>query len=400
MENEKIRQLCRGYLAGSLLPQDLQVFTELVRNHDVREVFKAEMLSALKEEQYPSAATESRLNSVLNDILRKAKSESLPKIQHAGVNRRSVIRMGWVRYAAAIMLFLAAGVYYLANRTRVENPDMAVRTEKPVQDVAPGGNKAILTLADGSTIVLDDAGNGLLASQAGASIRKTEDGRILYVAPRVPPSGEIVYNTITTPRGGQYQLVLADGTHVWLNAASTFRFPTVFVGGERKVELAGEGYFEVAKDAAKPFVVTMNDINVRVLGTHFNVNGYHEEASVNTTLLEGSVAVSMGGRELVLTPGQQGRVEGEKIELAKDVDLHEVMAWKNGLFVFNGASVETIMRQIGRWYDMEIEYEKSVPGKQLRGKASRHTNLSSILKVLEINGVHSRIEGKKIIVKP
>lgn len=274
--------------------------------------------------------------------------------------------------------------------------------------MAPGTNKAILTLADGKQIVLDEAKNGNLADQGNTKVIKL-NGQIAYneFAMAVPngKNAAVAYNTVTTPRGGQYQLILADGSRVWLNAESSLRFPTSFQGKERRVELAGEGYFEIAKDATKPFIVKINTTSeekdeVEVLGTHFNIMAYNDEGIVKTTLLEGSVKINRNNKIAMLKPGQQAKLQNQSIKVVEDVDTDEAIAWKNGYFQFTSANLQQVMRQIARWYDVDISYEGKIPERKFGGKISRDNNASEVLKVLELSKVKFRIENRKIIVTP
>jgi ferric-dicitrate binding protein FerR (iron transport regulator) len=215
----------------------------------------------------------------------------------------------------------------------------------------------------------------------------------------------VAYNTITTPKGRQFQMTLPDGTRVWLNAGSSLRFPTVFVGNERKVEVTGEGYFEVAKNAAKPFRVSINnETEIEVLGTHFNVNSYSNETSIKTTLLEGSVRVKtqVAGKksEVIIAPGQQAQLTAGNLKVANNVDLSEVMAWKNGVFNFHNATLEEVMRELERWYDINVVYEKGVPQIEFVGKMGRDLSLAKVLRGLEMSEVHFRLEGRTLIVMP
>jgi ferric-dicitrate binding protein FerR (iron transport regulator) len=309
----------------------------------------------------------------------------------------------WVAAAAIFIIVLGAGGYFILHKT----PDKIAKTENILPqnkktDIAPGGNKAVLTLANGSTIILDSAQNGTLSSQGNIKIIKLDDGQLAYDKSAVSGNTELLYNTISTPKGGQYQLTLSDGSKVWLNAASSLKFPAGFSGKERKVELTGEGYFEVAHNAAKPFIVTKNNVEIKVLGTHFNVNAYDDENSMKVTLLEGSVKVSKGDESIVISPGQQAGINNleKKLIVKKDVDLDEVIAWKNGLFQFDQANIKTIMRQIARWYDVDVVFEGKIPEVLFGGKISRDVNVSQVLKVLQEGGIHFRVEGKKIIVTP
>ncbi|MBK6990916.1 MAG: FecR domain-containing protein [Chitinophagaceae bacterium] len=306
-------------------------------------------------------------------------------------------RKSWFKVAAAAVLLIGAfAIYKLIGISKPELPIAKVENTK--QDVAPGGNKAILTLADGSTIILDTAANGKLTQQGNSNIVKLNNGQLAYNALNEKPT-EIVYNTISTPRGGQYQLTLADGSKVWLNAASSLRFPASFTGNERKVEITGEAYFEIAKNASMPFIVSANGLNVEVLGTHFNINSYADEAAITTTLLEGAVKVSKGNALQLLSPGQQAQVTNNgPIRVSKIIDVEEVMAWKNGSFVFNSTDIENIMRQISRWYDVDVSFDGSISKELFSGIVSRTSKLSQVLKIMERAGVKFKIEGKRIVV--
>jgi ferric-dicitrate binding protein FerR (iron transport regulator) len=230
---------------------------------------------------------------------------------------------------------------------------------------------------------------------------KQSNGQLAYNTQNEKPT-EVLYNTLTTPRGGQYQLVLPDGSKVWLNAASAISYPTAFTGSERKVEIKGEAYFEIAKNTAMPFIVKVNDAQVQVLGTHFNINAYSDEDAIKTTLLEGAVKVTKDAASTLLKPGQQailGRSSNE-IRVQENTDLDAVLAWKNGYFSFNQTDLATIMRQIARWYDVDIVYSDKVPERRFGGEIPRNTNAAEVLKMLEESKVHFRIEGRKVIVLP
>ncbi|MES2375037.1 MAG: FecR family protein [Bacteroidota bacterium] len=299
--------------------------------------------------------------------------------------------------AASVLLFSLAGAYWLLHN----DPDQP--TVKNVQkDRLPGTNKAVLMLANGSKISLDDAVKGELAKQSGITITKAGDGQIIYtVADHVLTGAKPGYNTIETPRGGQIKVNLPDGTKVWLNAASFIKFPTNFSGSERNVTLEGEAYFEVAHNANKPFNVYATGIAVHVLGTHFNINAYKDEDTIKTTLMKGSVRLTAGHASALLKPGQQGGIigNGSGFNLSA-VDTSLVMAWKNDLFKFNNTDLHTLMRQISRWYNIDVVYQSGVPNDVFFGNISRQTNLSKVLKILELGGVHFKIEDKKLIVMP
>ncbi|HWK05563.1 MAG TPA: FecR family protein [Puia sp.] len=307
----------------------------------------------------------------------------------------------WSYAAAVIFLVLIGGGGYWWMHRSSEAP-VAGGQDLPKHlknDVSPGGNKAVLTLADGSRIVLDSAHNGVLSQQGNSKVQKLDSGQLAYNTLHEKPAG-IVYNMLATPRGGQYQLVLPDGSKVWLNATSSLRFPTSFTGKDREVELTGEAYFEIKGNKAMPFKVKVSrDMEVEVLGTHFNIMAYEDESAIKTTLLEGAVRVTKGGTSKMVKPGQQVQLNGKgELDVVGDVDVEEVVAWKNGYFQFHIADIETVMRQLTRWYDVDVSYEGKKPEGHFLGEISRNNNLSDVLKMLELNGVHFRVEGKKLIV--
>ena len=308
-----------------------------------------------------------------------------------------------VAAAAAVILVISVTAVLLLRNKNNEVAHKTPETQNPAETpkpIVPGRDQAVLTLADGSQIVLDTAANGNLTQQGGVKVIKL-DGRLSYDSKQHTEA--IQYNTIATPRGGQYQLVLADGSKVWLNAASSLRFPTAFTGNERTVELTGEGYFEVAHNTAMPFHVKVNDMEVEVLGTHFNINSYNDEPAVKTTLLEGSVKVlsAIGNRQsAILKPGEQAVFIADSRFTIHDADIEEVMAWKNGSFIFHSADIETIMRQVARWYDVEIVYEKRTT-ETTSGTLRRSSNINVLLQKLEATGkIEFEIKGKQIIVRP
>lgn len=312
--------------------------------------------------------------------------------------------------AAAVLILLSIGAYFLLSSrySRHEIVKNASTETKLNNDIAPGGNKAVLTLADGSTIVLDSASNGTISRQGNIKVQKLANGLLAYNinGKQVTQNDEAFYNTISTPRGGQYQVTLADGTKVWLNAASSIRFPVVFTGKERKVVITGEAYFEVAKNKNMPFKVEANSSEIEVLGTHFNVNAYDDEASIKTTLLEGKVKVSVpafAAKQLpkYLLPGQQSGVNKEgKILVTDNVDTEEAVAWMKGYFQFKSADLKTILRQIARWYDVDIEFKGNV-NLHFTGQLTRNENVSKVFRELALTGeVHFNIDRKTIIVSP
>jgi ferric-dicitrate binding protein FerR (iron transport regulator) len=309
-------------------------------------------------------------------------------------------RMNWTRVAAAVMILIALGAGTYLYLTPRAGQTIATLQPREIDIAPPAGNKAVLTLADGTKIQLDSSRNGTLAIQGNIQVIKQSNGQISYAG--TAASG-ISFNTLNVPRGSKpLSLLLADGTQVWLNVGSSMTYPTAFSGSERKVKITGEAYFEVAHNAKMPFMVQHDDVTVRVLGTHFNVNSYEDETAVRITLLEGSVRVTMGDKRqtTVITPGQQAQVSDD-IKVLNNVDIDEVMAWKNGKFQFGEKTdIGTIMRQIARWYNVDVEYKGTV-NEHFWGSISRDVNVSQVLKILEATGgVKFKVEGNKIIVMP
>jgi ferric-dicitrate binding protein FerR (iron transport regulator) len=293
--------------------------------------------------------------------------------------------------AVAALLILGFFIW----KTNHIKPTMSVAT--PIE-ITPGSNKATLTLANGSIISLDGLANGDIAAEGNVQVIKM-DGVVKYNT--TDNNHEIAYNTIKTPKGGKYQLILADGTAVWLNAASSLRFPVAFVGNERLVELKGEAYFEVKKDTKKPFKVTLeNDAQIEVKGTAFNINAYQDEEFLKTTLVEGKINFVFNGSTKSLLPRQQIKVDKalNEMEMLADVDIYDEIAWKNDLFIFKSMDVKSIMRIISRWYDIDVIYQGKINPETFSGIVSSKSNLSQVLKIMEAGGIQFKIEGRKIVV--
>ena len=308
--------------------------------------------------------------------------------------------------AAGVLIVLSIGLYFMFSHAGAKQEIVKkAPTEKILKnDIAPGGNKAVLTLANGSTILLDSSSNGILAQQGNIKIQKLAGGLLAYNinGKRITQNDKAFYNTISTPRGGEYQVTLSDGTKVWLDAASSIRFPVVFTGKERKVVITGEAYFEVVKNKDMPFKVEANSTEIVDLGTHFNVNAYNDEASIKATLLEGKVKVSVHDQPpAFLIPGQQADINKEgKIKVLDNVDTDVAVAWMHGHFQFKSADIQSILRQIARWYDVDIVYEGNVD-LHFTGQLNKNLNVSKIFETLSLtNEVHFKIEDKKIIVTP
>ena len=337
------------------------------------------------------------------DVKQSIKNKIDERIDHQFTGKTINIRSGWLKYAAVAVILISAslGVYFIAKQGNKKAPQ-----NNAAQFILPGGNKAMLTLSNGTRILLDDAHNGKIANQSNVSITKTNGNQIVYaVASGGNSQSEQqqayqLQNTISTPNGGQYALVLPDGTKVMLNAASSLTYPASFHGKERLVQLDGEAYFEVAKNKNMPFKVKSGAQTVEVLGTHFNINAYQDEISMKTTLLEGSVKISSGTSSALIIPGQQAAVSRRDAAgiLTYTVDVDKETAWKNGLFEFQNDNLKSIMRQVARWYDVKVIYADNLPNEKYIGEIPRTSNLSDVFKILELNNVHFEVEGKTVTV--
>lgn len=385
--NERLKYLYRRYINNECTNEELLELQSLIGNLEHEST-----ISDLLDSQWDNLD-----KGELNDISTGNADIIYQNIIAQARPKKHGIKP-WLRVAAAIVIFLTAslGWYIYRSNNRLPQP-VSIHNKQQLNDLAPGGNKARLDLADGSVVALDKVKDGWLRKDTALEITK-QNGQLVFIAKSQPLPADTGYNRITTPNGGQFQVVLPDGTLVWLNAGSSLRFPVAFTGRERKVELSGEAYFEVAKNKRSPFKVQANYATIEVLGTHFNVMAYKNESSVNTTLLEGSVKVDNGKYSRTLVPGQQARINDNDIRLY-NIDTEEALAWKNGLFEFNSTDLKTIMHQIERWYDVEVRYENDLASKRFTGLISRNTNLSKVLNMLELaGGVHFNIHGKHIIV--
>ena len=327
------------------------------------------------------------------------KAEIFNKLLSSIDNQKSRSLKTILQWAAAILITIGAGSLFFIHTARHSNKIAYNRNLKPIK---PGTTTATLTLANGQSIVLDHAKNGVLASSGNTVIQKLKNGLVTYNNTNsASASADLnALNTISIPRGGQYTITLPDGTNVWLNSKSSLTYPVTFSGTDRKVTLTGEAYFEVAKNKEHPFIVHAGLVDVRVLGTHFNVNAYSDESDVKTTLLEGSVKLSHENSSAVLLPGEQGIAGPLSATIqTKKVNVSHVIAWKNGYFIFKGQKIDDIMRQISRWYDVDVEYKGSVPGETFGGIYSRNKDINELLNGLELTGlIHFKIEGRRIIV--
>ena len=421
MHKERISYLLQQYLDDAITAPEWRELMEYLSQENA----SGEMQHALEViiDQSPALADyrETEWEPLLQKILLARKEEETAATP-ARLIRFARERWGRMVAAAVLVLFMGGGAALLfrAKRSGQTAGQIARKAAVP-DDIAPGGNKAVLTLADGSTINLDGAKNGLLVRQGSSQLVKQKEGELAYIQKNGEPayirgghsdpatgktlSAEVSYNLLATPRGGQYQLVLPDGSKVWLNASSSLRYPVRFTGKERVVELKGEAYFEIAANAAIPFRVSVDHgrgegpMLVDVLGTHFNIKAYADEPTVNTTLLEGAVKVHKKEQSALIRPGEQAKLNSAGTLSVQPADTEEAIAWKNGLFRFGEATVEDVMRQLSRWYDVEVVYVNGAPKDLFQGEIYRNVNVSKVLKVLEASGVHFKVEGKKIFVQ-
>ena len=375
------KQLISRYMEDKATDREKEVFFHL--------------LSKGKLDKYLHAEMEDRAEEMLSETNSKP-TRSPTK------NRLIPLKIGYAAAAAAILtgILIAAGLLRQQNRSPGNDKPALVTQYK--NEVRPGGNHAILILTDGSKLVLDSTKKGLLSVQGQTRLTKVDSGSLVYQA-TTDEHSIISYNTIATPAGGQYQVTLADGTKVWLNALSTLKFPTSFSGPARTVELKGEAYFEVAQNKNKAFHVLVNGLDIQVLGTKFNVNAYTDESSLKTTLMEGSVRLVKDNQSLTLTPGQQGKTIAAGaggLALVKDANTDEALAWKNGYFSFDDADIHTVMRQLARWYGIQVKYEGTPTKTLFWGKMGRDLNLTQVLTGLDKSKVHFQLEGTTLTVLP
>lgn len=404
MEKDNIyyRDMMLRYLHNECTSEELKEMLDYIGKSDSNRLLLEQMYVSFK------ASLQNNTLPELSGWSSRVRTELLKNI-----NTRKAIpfyKKPLFRVAVVLLLFLSAGGYfYFRNSPKTTNDHVA--SERKGEVILPGGDKATLTLSDGSVIELNEAANGEVSTQGNVKVIKT-DGKIHYNHLEAD-SREIAYNTVTTPRGGQYIVELSDGSKVWLNAASSLRFPVSFSGASRNVELTGEGYFEIAQSKSadgtkQPFYVTINTTSgkggsVEVLGTHFNIMAYDDEGEINTTLLEGAVKVNTTRNAILLKPGQQVQVNKatHQAEVLTNIDMESVMAWKNGEFRFDNKDVKSIMKQIGRWYDVNIIYNDNIPEIELSGKIARKNDIGQLLEILEAtHKVQFSIKEKNVFVAP
>jgi ferric-dicitrate binding protein FerR (iron transport regulator) len=419
-KNSYVKKLFRSYLGGTMTIEERKEFFRLVSDRQNEE----EILDLLLYEIENADLSDTQIPTDPDVLFRKIIDEAGQRknekvVAKPFLNKKRI----WWAVAAGLFLPLAITAYLLTDTSRLNDAKWK-KSDISAIDIPPGGNKAVLTLDGGQQIILDTVSNGIITQQSGARIVKSGNGLLEYHTGN-EKSENPVFNTVSTPVGGQYQITLSDGTNVWINAASSIRFPAIFTGEMRKVYISGEVYFEVnpkfltgsGKKMQQKYVPFLVDISgrgvVEVLGTHFNINSYKEENHLKTTLLEGSIKFTptpgnvsepsdntgQVGKSVLLTPGQQVNLNREgEMEVSNNVDLEEVVAWKNGYFRFSSSTLQDVMTQIARWYDIEVILEEKISAEKFSGKIQLNLNLSEVLKILEKNDISFRMEGRKLFV--
>lgn len=392
MDSGRINYLFEQYQSGRATEQERSEFLELFESFPNREAMTELLIGEMKQKETVMEMRPEEWQSIVESILQREKASEAPA--------RKIFGWKKIAVAASIVGLLATGAWLIFFN---QSPEQQITTAKPTgQDVQPGKDGAILTLADGRKIVLDDLQNGKITDVA---VKK--DNQLSYSNAETTATTQ--YNTMSTPKGRQFSLVLADGSKVWLNAASSIRYPVAFTGSERAVEITGEAYFEVAPSnfaqgggqGKRPFIVSVNGVKVEVLGTHFNITAYNNESSIKTTLLEGSVKTSVvNGESVIIKPSQQAEITNSKQIVTHDnVDTEKIIAWKDNVFLFSGDDIQSVMRMIERWYDVEVEYKGNITDRHFTGIISRNNKVSEVLKMLQgTEKIKFEIDGKKIIV--
>ncbi len=387
MQPDILQAFMKKQLQGTITAEERAQLQSYVADEGNKEAVTAALEALLEAQEPDQSYDQMRFDPLLQNVLQADKPEGMV----VPIRKR---RYAWLAAAAILIAIAGAGLFYLYRPDKGAKDQPVVSTG--AHDALPGQEGAVLTLANGNHIVLDSTKTGVVEEQGIRAIIK--DGILVYEVP-AGITAPVAYNTMSTPRGRQFQLVLPDGTRVWLNAASSITYPTRFEETTRPVSITGEAYFEVAKDASKPFLVKVKEgVEVQVLGTHFNINGYGDEGGMATTLLEGAVKVTRGSDQGTLQPGEQMVLRQGKLKHVNKVDIAAVMAWKEGLFNFNNTPFPVVMGQLERWYDVDVVYEGAVPAGSLSGEIPRSLLLSEVLRILELSGLHYTIKNKKLMI--
>lgn len=402
MKTAKLHRLLHQYFNNTISRSD---YIELL--DDLNKISPDEIVNVIDEELLNLDEGPKFLEKQSQDVLNRIKADprftiitDAPEIDQPRLIK--FYQRSWLRIAAAILVFCTAGLFIIRHKNTTQNTSNKNIADQRSNIIIPGGQKATLTLANGKVILLRNVANGLLANTGASKVLKKRNGQIIYDTNgnATVADNQVSYNTLTTPKGGEYQVVLPDGTKVWLNAASSISYPVVFTGNERRVKLTGEAYFEVAKNKHKPFYVSINDVQIRVLGTHFNIAAYGDDEAVTTTLLEGSVQVTKNKSLSLLKPGQQAVINYASNNIVvSEANIENAMAWKNGYFIFNDDNIAGIMKKVSRWYDVDIDYKGTFADQKFGGTFYRKKSITELLKHLEkVGGIHFTITGRRITV--
>ena len=401
MDKVRLHRLLHQYLNSQISEDDCIELLAYINNADTDDVADAvvvDLVDLEKAPQFGEKQTDETLRQIQSDF--RYKESLLAKKEQTNIFR--IYKKKWLQIAAAFLILLTGGILYVWHQNKLK-PNENQFTVSHKTPILPGTNKAFLTMANGKIILLSNATNGVLAKTNSGNILKTHNGQIIYNtmdAGKLNGGQPVNDNTLTTPKGGEYEIILPDGTKVWLNAASSLSYPVVFTGHDRQVKLTGEAYFEVAKNKEKPFYVNINNVQIRVLGTYFNVEGYNDDEEIKATLLEGAVQVTKNEAHSILAPGQQAvisRNSGGIVVSAADID--DAMAWKNGYFIFDHDNIQGIMKKVSRWYDVDVVYQGSFSDLKFGGTFYRSKNIEELLQHLEsVGNIHFIIKGRRIIV--
>ena len=397
--NSTISILFKKYYNKTASPQEIRKLFELLKSSsdvELEELIRKEWEDQENEDPiFSLEMSENILKNILSEVgdVKSQTEETVPLSLFTWP-----ILSKSLSAAAAIIILLGIGLYFKSSLNI--NPGNQIASVQINPDALSGVNKAVLILGNGQKFILDSLSNGLIAKTENFEVNKTENGQLVYHAfdKNHKNARTEDFNTLITPRGGEYRITLPDGSKVWLNATSSLKFPGVFKGNIREVELKGEAYFEITKNSAMPFRVKSNGAQIKVIGTHFNVKSYGNEKLMKTTLVEGSIKITAGNSSHTLKPGQQAILTNGKMSVLDNVDMEEQLAWKNGLFLFKDASIKDVMEQAALWYDLKVTFEGKIPEKYLTGKVSRSVNASEFMKLLNYAGVKFEITGKNIII--
>jgi hypothetical protein len=402
LEKQKLYELIDKYVAGQATKEEADSLSRYYNSFQETNMWNKTELGEAHE-------VETKILDIIQEKIKTNNREEIVKdveekdgyeVKEISVveQKRTLFIFKRIALAACVIgLIVFVAFNFLRGNQSNEFVDKKLANTSYKKEIEPGSDKAILQLADGSTIALEHVRDGVIALQGNSKIIKLGN-KLNYDI--LSNRNKTVYNSLTTPRGGKFQIALPDGSQVWLNAGSSIHFPTAFVNKERRVEITGEAYFEVAKNKAMPFIVGVSGAEVQVLGTHFNVMAYFDEPSVKTTLLEGAVRFVKGAAVSTLSPGTQSQLSKTgQIKVIKGVNLDEELAWKNGNFDFQGKDIGTVMRQLARWYELDVFYDARIDD-LFYAKIPRSTELRNVLKLLELTGkVHFQIDGRRITVK-